>query len=519
MSRRAIMSAPPPLLTLLALLALLAGGCPGDPDDDATDPADDDTDGDDDTSSDDDDSGSDDDSSADDDTTEEPSDCEPVEGEPVFDPYGGDARVALGATGLFRTEKLCDRWWLVTPDGHPFASLGVNNVGPYGDASQESGERRYHDTVTASYDTLDDWADTAEERLTGWGFNTAGCWSDSTLMFPRMPYTYGLSLAGDDWIEGTVSDYFDPAWEAEVVDATAGLGERASDPNLIGYFLDNEIRWGPDWRGLETLLQLYLALPADAPGKAVAVQLLLDELGGLGGVNTFLGTAFATEDELLAATDAWEALGWGSSPTEAELTTRFLERAADRYFDVTTSAIRTVDPGHMILGNREVSIFTRPEVYQAADAYVDLLSINSYVFFDVVTEGALALSGSVDPADGFADLNAAIDRPVLITEFGFRADDSGLPNSWPPQYPTLETQAERADAFEEYAREKQSVPWIVGYHWFEWVDQPQDGRFDGEDNNWGLVDEEDQPYTEVVDRMAAVNPDVWSFLEVPREDR
>ena len=499
MQRRLLDGRPRPLMTSLLTLLLWIGGCPGEPvDDDTTAPGDDDTT-----------------AGGDDDTTEAPPDCVPVQGEQTLDPYGGDERVDLQATGFFRTEPKCDRWWLVTPEGHPFVSIGVNNVTPYGDVGQDSGVAVYRETVEANYPSLDDWADAAAARLSTWGFNTAGCWSNDALINPRMPHTYGLSLAGDDWVAGTVSDYFDPAWEAEVIAATAGLAERADDPNLIGYFLDNEVRWGPDWRGTDTLLQLYLEMAATAPGKAAAVQLLLGELGDVGGVNAALGTSFTDEDEMLTATDVWDALDYGSSATEAALTTAFLESAAERYFQVTPAAVRAADPNHLVLGNREVSVTTRLEVYLAADPHVDLFSINDYVFFDVVVDAALAMSGSVDPADGFAALHAVLDRPILVTEYGFRADDSGMPNSWPPQYPTLATQEERADAFEEYARLRQEIPWIVGYHWFEWVDQPPDGRFDGEDNNWGLVSQLDEPYTSVVERTTAVNPDAWSFLEVP----
>jgi hypothetical protein len=32
------------------------------------------------------------------------------------------------------------------------------------------------------------------------------------------------------------------------------------DPNLIGWFLDNELRWGWDWLSPKTLLQDYLAM-------------------------------------------------------------------------------------------------------------------------------------------------------------------------------------------------------------------------------------------------------------------
>ena len=58
-------------------------------------------------------------------------------------------------------------------------------------------------------------------------------------------------------------------------------------------------------------------------------------------------------------------------------------------------------------------------------------------------------------------------------------------------------------------------PWIVGYHWFEWVDQPPEGRFDGEDNNWGVVSEADEVYEIVTARMTEVNPEVWARLRVP----
>jgi len=466
----------------------------------------------------DDDAGDDDDSQPDDDDADDDTGggCAPPDGAPAFDAYGGDLRVTLDATGFFRTHKLCDRWWLVTPEGHPLYSLGVNNVGPYGMTGQESGVAVYGETVAAQYESLDAWADATVQRLHSWGFNTAGCWSNADLMFPRMPYTLGLSMAGDDWIEGTIADYYSPEWQTAVEDAASSVAQYGGDPNLIGYFIDNEIRWGADWRGTDTLLQLYLELPADAPGKQAATQLLLDELGGVEAVNALLGTSFADEAAMEAATEGWDALGYEAEGQAAQLVGAFLEQTADRYFDTTVSAIRAQDPDHMVLGNREVSVTTRIEVYRAADPYLDLFSINNYVFVELVGEAALALSGSVDPAGGFAELAAEIDKPILITEFGFRAADSGLPNSWPPVYPTYETQQERADAFEEYALDKHLYPWIVGYHWFEWVDQPMDGRFDGEDNNFGLVSEQDVVYEVLTARMAEVNPLAWDLLRVPR---
>ena len=48
-----------------------------------------------------------------------------------LDKFGGWSKgPAFKASGFFRTEKRDDRWYLVTPEGHPFYSLGVNTVSP-----------------------------------------------------------------------------------------------------------------------------------------------------------------------------------------------------------------------------------------------------------------------------------------------------------------------------------------------------------------------------------------------------
>ena len=39
-----------------------------------------------------------------------------------------------------------------------------------------------------------------------------------------------------------------------------------------------------------------------------------------------------------------------------------------------------------------------------------------------------------------------------------------------------------------------ATDWVVGQHWFEHADEPPAGRFDGEDSNFGLVDNDDEPY-------------------------
>lgn len=48
-----------------------------------------------------------------------------------LDKFGGWSKgPAFKASGFFRTEKRDGRWYLVTPEGHPFYSLGVNTLSP-----------------------------------------------------------------------------------------------------------------------------------------------------------------------------------------------------------------------------------------------------------------------------------------------------------------------------------------------------------------------------------------------------
>jgi len=372
---------------------------------------------------------------------------------------------AFEATGFYRAERAEDgRWWLVTPEGQPFYSVGICTCHPNGSVDQTTGTSPYQATVDAKYADDAAWTTAAGDRLETWGFNTLGAWSNESLFGDRFAYTVILYITGSDWLEGNLPDYFSDEFAARCADvAQSKVAARKDEPQLLGWFLDNELRWGPDWRSPQTLLEDYLDLPEDAPGRV-------------------------------------EAEKWRGDPQG------FLRVAADKYFEVTTSAVRAVDPNHMILGVRAVSVLTPEEVVEAAGPWLDVFSANNYVFIDELPEALQAGFGPLIDASNFLERYAEVtDLPILITEFSFRAMDSGLPNSYPPIYPQLDTQQDRADAFEAYVEECYRRPWIVGHHWFEWVDEPANGRFDGENNNFGLVDVNDDPWQVLVDRMTTVH--------------
>jgi agarase len=372
-------------------------------------------------------------------------------------PGGGSHALHFRATGYFRTAFAAHRWWLVTPDGRPFYSSGVNHVSANPDTDRTNGRCPYCESIASKYASVDAWAGATVARLRAWGVNTIASWSDTERFETRMPYTSLLSMAsGDDWFSAQFSE------QAAAV-AASTVAPRRDDPNLIGWLLDSELRWGPDWRAQTQLLDDYLALPAGSPGLAVAQRHAGDPHG-------------------------------------------FLRALATRYFKVTTDAVRAADPHHLILGVKMITQLAAREVLEAAAPYVDVFSVDDYTLLPGLDEQVQAAWGPFVPRD--ATLRAfyeALHKPLIVTEYSFRAADSGLPNTWPPIFPTLPTQADRARAYEQYVRSLHGAPWIVGDTWFEFVDEPSGGRFDGEDSNFGLVSTADVPWQTLVDEVTAMN--------------
>jgi agarase len=104
----------------------------------------------------------------------------------------------------------------------------------------------YYDAVSAKFNNNQSaWADSVVSRMASWKLNTLGAWADTVVITKGMPYTriLGFAQGFGSWLEGTFPDVFDPAWEAATYDKAAQLcTPLRNDPNLIGYFLDNEVR-------------------------------------------------------------------------------------------------------------------------------------------------------------------------------------------------------------------------------------------------------------------------------------
>jgi hypothetical protein len=313
------------------------------------------------------------------------------------------AAPGLAQDGFFHVENRNGIWWFVDPRVALTLSQGVDIVSYYSVSYQIKGTGAcpYGETISKLYPDHNAWALASLARIWQWGFNTIGGHSAPEVWTHGVPFTVSLDIGADPLHDWQYGDYFAPTFEENAKDIAGKVCRpRSLDYILVGYFSDNELRWGSDWRGKETMLELYLKLPPDAPGRARAGQYLRERYGNdIGRLNQAWGMKAASFDEPPApgATEAFLADA-----------AQFLEIVATRYFRICAEAIHAADPNHLYLGARFAGV--PPEPVLRAARGVDVLSIDPYEF---------------DPRSSIDGVFKASGRPVLVSEFWFRAEDCG----------------------------------------------------------------------------------------------
>jgi len=445
--------------------------------------------------------------------------------DPGYDSWGGWRGVVGTITGRFHTEQIDGVWWLITPDGHGFFSVGVDHLRPGGDFSPPLNTAPYYDNIIARYGSETGWAAATLPRLQNLGVNTIGAFSEPQWFPQSLAYTVRLALSEyapavpgvpTPLVARVTRDYYDPAFAGGVTANIASLaGPCAADPWCIGVFTDNELGLNQSLAQVLPYLDSYLLLPAGAPGKLAVQSFLAARYGDdIAVFDAVWGLSLGSFDDLQSLTAlAPAAAAPPARPTgsAAQIADRraFDAVVAARFHQVTYDALRALDPALLILGSRLLILSTRPEVLAAIAPYVDVVTVNYYEIADSILQVAPDYPGDygIPFAGMFDDLDTMYriaPKPFLIGEFSYRAADAGLPNTLPPFFPTLSTQADRAQALGTYLRRVLARPYLVGAHWFQYMDQPATGRFDGENQNFGLVTITDDLWPELTDRLRLV---------------
>lgn len=423
----------------------------------------------------------------------------------------------LPATGFFRTERVDGRWWLVTPEGRLFWSIGIDCVRPQEQSPLRGREalfswlpdgaaRRgavdfYQANLARKYGESweSEWARLACERLPAWGFNTIGNWShESVFRLKRVPYTATVHLSGLPGIgsppepgkhDRRLLDYFDERFPGKADAAVAkAVAPWKDDPWCLGFFVDNELSWdswaqGGLGQGTKVARET-LASPESLPARRFFVGQLRARYGTVEAFAKSWNIAVSSWDE------PFDVTGKALPSAAVEDCSAFLTAMAERYFSVVRESLRRHAPRHLYLGCR-FSV-RPPQVVAVAAKYCDVLSFNIYEY-------------EVSPEKW--SFTSELGKPVVIGEFHFGALDRGMFHTGLRRTASQEA---RAQAFCSYVRSVLAQPAFVGCHWFQYADQPLTGRFDGENYNIGFVTITDAPHPELRDAARDLNSQIYA---------
>lgn len=242
--------------------------------------------------------------------------------------------------GFFTLGKQANHWWLVTPDGTPFFTIGLNHIDP--------ATLRYADNIDLwrqkyGGSTLRWIRESVAPNLKAWGFNTVGWvqevsvreWQHSRSFTVdeyralEMPYCHLLPFTqAHQWEKHTIHfDFQSEDWK-EWCDyvARSQCAELSDDPNLIGYFY------------------------SDCP--------------------TWIHTRPRNQ---------WRGPIFDPERLDTEAGRRELVQLARSYYETTHQAIRRYDKHHLIFGDRyEANAPIAMEVIQSALPWVDVLSFQDF---------------------------------------------------------------------------------------------------------------------------------------------
>jgi hypothetical protein len=375
--------------------------------------------------------------------------------------------------------------WFVAPNGEKFYGSGVNGVDAGYPPEEIDGRAAYY--LWNLYPSTDLWAANIRTRLANWGFNHLGAWS---LCEDKIGLPYIANLDLGRLSEALWFDAFDPALPTRMKECA----ERLTAPHRrlglrIGYFPDNEVGW---WNA--ALFEFYLSKEWQNHTKRLLWQLLYDRYAGKWQELLEDWVASGKVDGFESLRNAGATLKIRPGGQAIRLINEFTYLCAERYYKLIHDALRVVDPGALIFSDR-LPIYYSQEAVRAMAPYVDVIAVN----YDL------------DGPDGwvaryfFEGLAALADKPVLVSEFFCAAMENRSGNRNTGHLLKVPTQTERAMVVHQALKNFARCSHIIGTHWFQYYDEPQGGRSDGEDYNMGLVDIYDQPYEELIASFQRTN--------------
>ncbi len=413
-------------------------------------------------------------------------------------------------TGFFHMERKDGRWWAIDPLGRGFYFTGVQSANYSGVRDFLTQRFFYAENNKKLFRTRAAWTKDCIDKLTAWGFNMLGHGCERALEHKGLVHARELAMTQrlcknpkdpdlSICVETTPAcsafpNVFHPNFEAYCTEfAQKHCAPYKDDPWVAGWYVDNELAWWGDREAhyqprCNGLYETVVRLPKTHSAYTALQKFLADR-----GVKP-------------------------GAPVPDALKREFLLYAAERYFSVTAKAIKAADPNHMLLGARFAGINGAADraVFAIAARHSDVLTFNCYPWVDLDTNEIFVQQGGESVEKVFGEIYQLAQKPLLITEWSFPALDTGLPCAGGAGQ-RFATQELRAQASELWMRTLLALPYVAGWNYFRWVDQPASGiaRHNREDTNYGLVNEKNDSYRPLVDVFTRLQKNVLAHRLQP----
>lgn len=374
-------------------------------------------------------------------------------------------------------------WWLVSPEGKPFFSLGTRPpASPEGVAKlRELGFNTVSGGATPST-----WIGINDKFV-----------SHGQPYIPQFAtvFTNGSGKNYDIVQDGkgqhpppehVFPDVFDPRWEPAFRATVHNIASRIhGKPYLIAWFLDNERHH----RDLPRFLY--------APSSASALRgFLQQKYGSIGALNSAWGSRYSSFDDLIASKPDPGSANSAMYSAYHD----FARLLVKRYVDTEVRIIHEEDPGRLVFSNRFM-LGEIEDFFDYLDAYssCDGIAVNLY-------PSNIDAGLSQTERDILAETYRRTHKPIIISEWSVPSLDSGFytdPAKSSGSYAAaVDTQQDRARQAAKVTVDYYNSPYVVGEHWFTWDEFNDPG---GKPSNRGLFRSDGQPWQMLQDALRSVN--------------
>jgi len=444
---------------------------------------------------------------------------------------GGVAKLRLHATGFFHVEKRHAKPVLVDPLGNLYFSIGVNGVGYTGDTYTKIKGRENiyewlpkftNDSVNKDYrfnkayldnnsDNFsfyvanrikktngefneDNFYNESVYRLKKWGFTSEGGFSNSPEKSKtKFPQVRMLELPKHLIPGAYLYDIYRPGFDEEMYEdfKNQGIASVANDPVIIGYFFGNEL----DYQQFKHVVPF--AKASEAATKKALVHYLEKKYATIQLFDSAWQVSYHSFGDLYEA-----QIALTTEKAAADMV-GFFKIYLDKFYKIVTENFRKLDINHLILGERYFTPVMDDEqlkeiICSVAGKYLDVLSYNYYTY-DV----DLKRIRSIYQLSG---------KPVMLTEYHYGDPTEGQTSS----IQMMDNEQQKGYAYRNYVENLAATGFVVGAHWFEYLDQAVTGRwfqgYNGEGFGIGLLNVADRPYKKFLSSVMKTNYSIYNLI-------